>query len=387
MIIKRVLIASIGLTFFAALLPRPGAAAVLSPSVSGTTAALGSVITVDVLLDSQGDVINAVEAVLRYDPDQLLVLDVSRGKSFLTLWAEEPHLVRPGEIALAGGIPDGSLVVGGNVVSLTFKTLRTGPVIVQVDSTRSGVYRHDGFGSPASLETPPLSLTVEPPSTFAPRLSSASHPLQGVWYRDNTFLVDWTVHSQSVISYLLTRDPNAEPQLVQDNTGHTSFPNLRDGSWFFFFKERLSGDAWSPTTRLEVRVDATPPEPFSLEVVRDNASGKYLVVAAPFDRTSGIASQRLQIFRASFWKPWQARIEDRPVDGLATLDDLKGVKNIVVIAVDNAGNSRSATWYSPNYRDQTRWLILLVLGGLLVLSLLLLAVVSHRLRRVVRRKT
>lgn len=387
MTIKRFLIASIGLTLFAVSLPQLGAAAVLSPSVSVTTAALGSVITVDVLLDSQGDVINAVEAVLRYDPNQLLALDLSRGKSFLTLWAEEPHLVRPGEIALVGGIPDGSLVVGGNVVSVTFKTLRAGPVMVQVDSTRSGVYLHDGFGSPASLETPPLSLTVEQPLTLTPQLSSLSHPREGVWYRDNTFLVDWTVHPQSVISYLLTRDPNAEPQLVQDNTGHTSFPNLRDGLWFFFFKERLSGDAWSPTARFEVRVDATSPEPFNVDVIRDSASGKYLVSAAPYDRTSGIANQRVQIIRTSFWKPWQAMVEERRIDGLATLNDLKGVKSIVVTAVDNAGNSRSATWYSPDYRDHARLLVLLVLGGMLALSLMLLAVVSHGSRPRTGRKT
>ncbi len=68
----------------------------------------GDTVTLTVRLDvDEGECVNTVDAVVSYS-ETIQAIDVSRGKSILTLWIEEPTLdTNARRITFAGGIPNG----------------------------------------------------------------------------------------------------------------------------------------------------------------------------------------------------------------------------------------------------------------------------------------
>ncbi len=68
----------------------------------------GDLVTVAVRLNTdEGECVNAVDAVITYS-DSIEAVDISRGKSIMSLWVEDPVLNKDAhQITFAGGIPNG----------------------------------------------------------------------------------------------------------------------------------------------------------------------------------------------------------------------------------------------------------------------------------------
>lgn len=123
---------------------------------------------VPVRIDSEGTCINAVTATILYDPTVLSAVDTIRGNSILTLWTEEPTIVREndtevGRVTFSGGIPGGycGRVAGDpGLTNVLLRVAFTGvPKPLPVDATERTsllvdpstlVYLHDGSGDAAS---------------------------------------------------------------------------------------------------------------------------------------------------------------------------------------------------------------------------------------------
>lgn len=350
-------------------------AAILYPVAPTTEVPLNATVSVDLRLDSEGEIVNAVEAGLIYDPASLEVVSISRGNSFITLWTERPAIVAPGRMTLSGGRPDGSLVVDGNVVTVSFRTLRLGSTTVAVQPALSGVYLHDSQATAASLTARSLELRVIDAPTILAQPRSPSHPIEGVWSRNRDVVLEWTPFQGAVVSYRISRDPVAVPdEVVEDNNGRAGFPSLADGVWYLTFIEKFGNQAWSTVFRREFRIDGTPPLPFELAVVKDGTQA--FVAFSADDRESGIVRYEARVDRSRWWMPWLTTTHRATVTGPFALEDIAHVARVSVTAYDGAGNTQTATMVGPERQDLNR-LALLIFGAVVGLCGTLLVVLRR----------
>lgn len=376
---RRVLIilgASVSLMLFGVQVAR---AAELYPYSAETTVQNNGTATIELRLDSEGKIVNAVEATVRYDTKVLRLSGMSTGGSFISLWAESPKETAEGVIELAGGIPNGAVIKGGKLVTMTFEVIGLGSTVVRVSADGSGVYLDDGEGTKDPLRVDDITLTAQSAS-FGPRVASPTMPFEERWYPANTFTAYWTVYPGTSVSYMISPDPQAVPDSVpEDNLGIVHFPNLIDGVWYFSIKELFGGDEWGTVTRRAVRIDTVSPEPFDVTVLDDG--GRTFVSFMATDRTSGVARYAARIERHRLLMPWRKLIEERTVTDPFAVDDIRSISRITVYAYDAAGNRREATWNSPRFEDGTRVLILMALSLIVGLSGILYLIVTARTGR------
>lgn len=358
-------------------------AASLTPVVFSESVPVGAIIPVELRLDSQGQVINAVEVTVVYDAAVLQPVELAGGSSFFPLWVERPAVTQPGRIAMTAGIPDGTVVQDGSITTLLFRALRSGQAVVAVQPGASAVYLHDGLGTTAELNARSATISVsDTPSVLANPVIT-SHLDAGAWSTVQTVILQWQAFEQSVVSYDLSPDPlHVTDEVVEANTGFASFPNLGDGIWYLTFRERFSGQEWSQPYRRAILIDTTPPEAFSLNVIDGDRPGDRAVAFSTNDWLSGIAGYSVSIDRAAWWMPWQTKVDEFFTDGPFTIDDYDSVKTLTVTAYDAAGNATSAVRSFSTGEAKRFWLLLGLISGSIVLLLFLFLIVH---RQVVRR--
>ncbi|MFA6552953.1 MAG: cohesin domain-containing protein [Patescibacteria group bacterium] len=265
-------------------------AATLSAYPDHRTVSLGETFTVDIRLNSEQQVVNAVTATIIYPKDLLEVVDVSRGGSFLTLWPVEPTIdTNTGTITLTGGIPNGSFVVDGKILTITFSTKDTGGVEVKFDTETSQVLLNDGAGTPATLTLNSGIYKIDDLGYIS--ILSPSHPDENKWYRSRKAVFEWTAENDAEYSYVLGINPDDVPDDTAERTnGQVTFNNVADGIQYFIVKEKRPNRAWQIVGRRRLQIDATPPEPITASVNQDNSVlvGQYYLAYNTTDNASGI---------------------------------------------------------------------------------------------------
>ena len=118
------------------------------------------VFSVDVRINVE-ECVNVVELLIQYPLEDIKPTVVSRGRSILTLWVEDPEIDHEkGEISLIGGIPGGycGSVAGDPGLTNVLATvvfqpvdseLKTENIAIDIDENRSSVYLSDGRGTEA----------------------------------------------------------------------------------------------------------------------------------------------------------------------------------------------------------------------------------------------
>lgn len=123
---------------------------------------------VEVRLDTEGEIINAVRASLEFPPDILKVEDFSKGNSVLTLWPQEPVFGREtGLISFSGGVPGGYWGKDGLLGKIVFQVHKTTQIGTQKDTKLnfledSTVLLNDGLGTEADLNKIGATLNILP---------------------------------------------------------------------------------------------------------------------------------------------------------------------------------------------------------------------------------
>lgn len=111
---------------------------------------LESTLRVDVLVDTQDQIINAFEGEIYYSRDLLDLIDIKENNSIIDFWIDQPFydnkLLR---VYFSGIVPGGFEGNSGQLFSLYFKTKGTGQAELGIDNAR--VLLNDGFGTEASL--------------------------------------------------------------------------------------------------------------------------------------------------------------------------------------------------------------------------------------------
>lgn len=209
-------------------IPSVSLAATLYIDPSSVDVLKGDTVTVAVRLNTdEGECVNTVDAVLSYS-EGIQVIDVSRGRSILPLWVEEPVIDKSTrKITFAGGIPNGYCGRVPGDPSLT-------NILAEL------VFRSPGFSVGKAQDTSAI-IKFEPESRV---------------------LLNDGLGTQAQLKTI----PSTINLLQQVGT--------------------TSQDAW----RDEVGGDVVPPQPFSIDLVQnpDVFSGKYYIVFNTSDKQSGI---------------------------------------------------------------------------------------------------
>lgn len=137
-------------------------AAVLLLEAEQTEYQVGDIFMVDVVLDSQGDYINAVEAKIKFNQEVLQAENFSQGNSVLTLIVEQPNISnKEGIISFSGGTPNGFEGKNGLLGRVVFKAKSAGRAKIEFLSS-SRALLNDGMGNKADLKFSGLNFKINP---------------------------------------------------------------------------------------------------------------------------------------------------------------------------------------------------------------------------------
>jgi uncharacterized protein (DUF58 family) len=185
---RGLLVALLVLGFGAA--ARYASAATLSVSPASGTFTVGDTINVSVLLDTQGQTINAVQSSLSFPPDKLQLVSPSTGQSIIQIYTTPPRVNnQTGRVDIAGGIPGGINVKAGLVSTLVFRIKAPGPAAIHF-TDQSRALLNDGAGTEALSNTINASYQLVLPPPSGPVVTSETHPDQNTWYDKSTAILD-----------------------------------------------------------------------------------------------------------------------------------------------------------------------------------------------------
>lgn len=157
----------------------------------------GDVFDVILVLNTEEEAINTIEASLKYS-DNLDLENISDGNSIINLWISKPKLENSqNSIFLSGLIPGGIRTSEGAVLNLTFKSLSDGRADVQISDAK--VFLNDPDASEAKLKTVNLNFEIQnnpsiasqgqklvldflPPDEFEIYLSKDKNILDNSWF-------------------------------------------------------------------------------------------------------------------------------------------------------------------------------------------------------------
>ena len=149
---------------FLLLVATPVFAAKISFDTKTNEMAVGQQFQVDLMLDAEGENINAIEGKITFSKELLEIKEISDGDSIINLWVERPRQgqetrdKRQGEVIFSGIIPAGFAGVlspyyeggrPGKIFSLIFTSKGEGEGTVNLENGK--VLLHDGLGTPAKL--------------------------------------------------------------------------------------------------------------------------------------------------------------------------------------------------------------------------------------------
>jgi len=255
----------------------------------------GETFLVEVHLNSEKEVINTVAATINYSNDLLEVEKISKGGSFLTLWAQEPAVEKSaGVIDLAGGIPGGSLVLDGKILTITFRSKMAGVGEVNFGE-KTKVLLNDGLGTETSLTTVSGIFTINQ-NTFID-IESPTHPDENSWYANNNFTVKWQMKKNAIYSYILSRQSDEEPDNNRESTtGQVNFSELNDGVYYFILKEKIDGGEWKIIGKRRGMIDTESQLPIETEISNDEYlyGGQNFLIFSATDKGSGVDYYKVQ---------------------------------------------------------------------------------------------
>ncbi|MEK7465288.1 MAG: cohesin domain-containing protein [Patescibacteria group bacterium] len=284
-----------------------GASLYIAPASGSFT--VGNTFSISFYLNTADHFINAVDAEILFPPDKLQVVSPSAASSFIQVWMVAPTFSNAqGSLHFQGVVPAPGINTDAGLIStVTFRVKSAGTVLIKF-SDKSRVLLNDGRGTDILNKTTNGIYTLTLPPPEGPIVVSPTHPDQERWYNSNNISFNWGGNNEAVgeVSYILNRNPTDVPDDISEGTRRSvSFKNVPDSVYYFHIKTLRDG-VWGGATHYAVKIDATPPAQFPIEV-------------SPSRRTS----------------------DTKPILSFITTDNLSGVDHyeIKIISLTNAQNS------------------------------------------------
>lgn len=150
---------------------------------------------VDLILNTEGQEINAVEAKISFPETLLILKEIRDGNSTINFWIERPKIKKAGIIDFSGIIPGGYQGANGFLFSAVFEAKESGGGAIEIHSAM--VLRNDGKGTPANTQISnfqfnindvlndvrrPEIKDIDPPELFTPEIVSDPDIFNGKWF-------------------------------------------------------------------------------------------------------------------------------------------------------------------------------------------------------------
>lgn len=395
---RRSTLASAFLLALFGLFPLTASAGVLLLSPTTGTFTVGSTFDVQILLDTEGKSVNALDVDLRFPVDKLQLVSPNTSVSVISLWTSQPQFNnQTGRVRLQGGIPRGINVNNALVATLTFRVRSVGTAILNF-SDQSKVLLNDGLGTDdlSRQENAVYSLILPPPA--GPIVVSETHPDQSVWYSNPNVILKWaTTEAVQGYSYIFDEEPISRPDDSGEGTrSSVVYKNVPNGQRYFHIKALREG-VWGGSTHFGVKIDTEAPAEFPLEILpaKRTSTRDVVIKFATTDTLSGLDHYELKIVPLGTQTLEGSEIGDQSLFIEAESPYIAprlavGPYDVFVRAYDKAGNyreiierltiterfvgftSREGLVFGP-YVIGWWWLLLL----LLLLILLLIYLVLH----------
>lgn len=307
---------------------------------------IGQIFQVKVMVNTNGQAINAIESTIDYSDDTLQATSLSRS-NLISLWAKEPSY-NNSHVNFSGGIPSPGFTGTSNLLTINFKAVAEGEAWLKFTNPTS-VLANDGYGTDILSSTGTASFKIQlaekqptappitpPPTVGEPQImvSSPTHPDQNRWVANQDIIFNWQ-RTKNVTNFSYVLDHNSET--IPDNYGEglvitTSYLSIDDGIWYFHIKGRAN-QSWGPVTHYRVQIDASPPYDFKIiseeSIPTANPSPRFRFEAK--DDLSGIDRYEIAIDQSNWLKTTDNSYQ---VQNLSV-----GRHNLMVRAIDRAENS------------------------------------------------
>lgn len=360
---------AIGVAFFIVSPSDASAQATLSISPGSGTHGTGGTFTASVVANAP-QAYNTVGATISFPPSQLNVVSISKG-SFAQLCAVEPTYSNgSGTIELGCGNTTGT-TGSATIITITFRATGTGSA--RVSFSDGQVLAADGKGTnilsnmvPATYTltaaAPPPPPPPPPPpgssgsssgSTLsAPKVTSSTHPEEDNWYNKKAATFEWDLPSGTTsVRLILSRDEQTIPSTVYSPPiAERTIEEIEDGVWYFRIRLGNSAGLGGIAT-FKIQVDTVAPNDFSVEVLSEEGKAEPELKFEATDELSGIGHYEISVDGGE-----PTRVElDAINNGIYKMDGLDvGEHEIVVTAVDKAGNKKSAGAINTNVTEELK---------------------------------
>lgn len=334
---------------------RAARAATLSVSPGSGTYSVAQTFTVNVLVSSSDQPMNAAQGVIAFPKDLLEVTGVSKSGTKMSLWVQEPSFSNAAGTVRFEGIVLNPGYQGGaaKVLSISFKVKGAGSASVTFSS--GTVLANDGKGTNilsglggAKFTLQAAGTVPETPSTkeevkgapSTPTLSSETHPKQDQWYQDHAPRVVWPL-PRDVTDVSLAFDQRVDTNPGTGSDGLFSartFSDTGDGIWYVHVRLK-NAQGWSGTGHFRIQIDSTPPSHFTIQPApeQDLTNPKMRLLFDAVDALSGIDHYDVQVDA----EPSEIWTDDgKHIFETASL--VPGTHKVTARAVDKAGNALTA---------------------------------------------
>lgn len=324
-IVRRAFALTALLSTFYFLFFTPAFAATLSLSPSSGSVTQGETVTVNVLVGSSDQAMNAASGIVAFPSDKLEVLSVSKAGSVATLWVQEPSFSNSvGTVSFEGVVLNpGFTGASGKIVTITFRGKSEG--VAKLSFSSGSVLANDGQGTEILTGSSGATLTVQkassasspakkestPASSSSPRsetpsksesasitITSSTHPDQAKWYRDNSPEFSWTLPKGALeVRTIVSESPRTTPSIrYAPPISEKAVTDLPDGTFYFLLQVRTSA-GWGPIAKFQVNIDKTPPEKFRIKFPHGVSGLKPqpVILFDTVDKISGIDHYEVKV--------------------------------------------------------------------------------------------
>jgi len=329
----------------------------LSPGTGVYTS--GATFSVSVRVNTQGKAINAAEGTLKFNPNELSVVNVNRSSSIFNLWVAEPAFSNSaGTISFSGGSPSGYTGSGGTVMSVTFRAAGAGSP--RVSFTNGSVLANDGRGTNVLTAMNGGSFTIQAQSTSpapeviteyiapantpgAPSVTSATHSDPAAWHSNKSATLSWSLPAGiTAVRTGLNSNPTSVPTKVYENPIRTITLDELDEGVSYFHIQFQNADGWGRVTHYRLAVDTQKPTSVDISQAEDanlaNPVQELIVVAR--DETTEVNRFLVKIDNQE-----PVEITRETASGTLKLPALEpGYHSVIIEAFDEAGNSVIASY-------------------------------------------
>ena len=262
----------------------------LSPPTALIT--IGETFTVNIMLDTGGEPINAAEGSVTFDTSDLELVNISTGGSIFTSWITEPSFdAGSGVISFSGSTgQNGYTGNAGTIFTVTLRALRNtdsqvwfsqGAAVLAADGQasnvlsqlRSGTYTLTSrevvpaLSSVAQAESSPQNVPAGGAEAVKNNIiKSVSHPDQEKWYAANTAQLEWKLSDEvTAVRTLHNTNPSSAPtKLYDEPIRRIVLEDLEEGTSYFHLQLK-DASGWGDIYHYALNVDTGKPHSLAVE--------------------------------------------------------------------------------------------------------------------------